>query len=267
MPPHERHRLLIVEDEVIVALDIEDRLAALGYQLVGHALTGEGALELTRELRPDLVLMDIRLQGDMDGIAAAAEIRRRFHVPVIFLTAYSEDETLERAKLAEPYGYILKPFDDRELKSAVEIALYKHRTEEEIRHLNRRYDVLSQINQTVVRVHSREELLPEVCRVLVERGQVDLAWISWLDPDTARIEPVAGSGSHTDLLAPGGFSAAASPQGQGNPGKAVRDGVASVCNCSRPPTVSTPRPRVPRASASSPAAPFPCILKAGSAPS
>ena len=225
-----RHRLLIVEDEVIVALDIEDRLAALGYQLVGHALTGEGALELTRELRPDLVLMDIRLQGDMDGIAAAAEIRRRFHVPVIFLTAYSEDETLERAKLSEPYGYILKPFDDRELKSAVEIALYKHRTEEEIRHLNRLYDVLSQINQTVVRVHSREELLPEVCRVLVERGQVDLAWIGWLDPDTARIEPVAGSGSPMDFLTQGGFSADASPQGQGNPGKAVRDGVASVCN-------------------------------------
>ena len=225
-----RHRLLIVEDEVIVALDMEDRLAALGYQLAGHALSGESALELTRELRPDLVLMDIRLQGDMDGIAAAAEIRRRFHVPVIFLTAYSEDETLERAKLAEPYGYILKPFDDRELKSAVEIALYKHRTEEEIRHLNRLYDVLSQINQTVVRVHSREELLPEVCRVLVERGQVDLAWIGWLDPDTARIEPVAGSGSPTDLLAPGVFSADASPQGQGNPGKAIRDGVASVCN-------------------------------------
>ncbi len=166
----------------------------------------------------------------MDGIAAAAEIRRRFHVPVIFLTAYSEDETLERAKLAEPYGYILKPFDDRELKSAVEIALYKHRTEEEIRHLNRLYDVLSQINQTVVRVHSREELLPEVCRVLVERGQVDLAWIGWLDPDTARIEPVAGSGAPMELLAPGGFSADASPQGQGNPGKAIRDGVASVCN-------------------------------------
>ena len=103
-----RHRLLIVEDEVIVALDMEDRLAALGYQLVGHALTGEGALELTRELRPDLVLMDIRLQGDMDGIAAAAEIRRRFHVPVIFLTAYSEDETLERAKLCRTLRLHLK---------------------------------------------------------------------------------------------------------------------------------------------------------------
>jgi CheY-like chemotaxis protein len=263
-----RHRLLIVEDEVIVALDMEDRLAALGYQLVGHALTGEGALELTRELRPDLVLMDIRLQGDMDGITAAAEIRRLFHVPVIFLTAYSEDETLEWAKLAEPYGYILKPFDDRELKSAVEIALYKHRTEEEIRHLNRLYDVLSQINQTVVRVHSREELLPEVCRVLVERGHVDLAWIGWLDPDTARIEPVAGSGSTMDFLAQGGFSANASPQGQGNPGKAIRAGVASVCNRCVPGECLYPEALRPERFGFQSCGSFPlCTLRAGSAPS
>ena len=96
--------------------------------------------------------------------------------------------------------------------------------------MNRLYDVLSQINQTVVRVRSREELLPEVCRVLVARGEVDLAWIGWLDPDTARIKPVASSGSPTDFLAPEGFAADASPQGQGNPGKAVRGGVASVCN-------------------------------------
>jgi PAS domain S-box-containing protein len=224
------HRLLIVEDEAIVALDMKDRLAGMGYHLVGHATTGELALKLTRELRPDLVLMDIRLQGDMDGIVAAQEIRRRFHLPVIFLTAYAEDETLERAKLAEPYGYILKPFDDRELKSAIEIALYKHRAEEEIRRLNRLYDVLSQVNQTLVRVQSREELLGELCQVLVERGDVDLAWIGWLDPDTAQLIPVAQAGDDRGLLTQATFSADGRPEGQGNPGKAVRSGKASVCN-------------------------------------
>jgi CheY-like chemotaxis protein len=116
-------RILIVEDEAIVAMDIEERLAAMGYAVAGHASTGEQALALVEMHHPDLVLMDISLQGSMDGITAADEIRRRFHVPVIFLTAYSEDTTLERAKLAEPFGFILKPFDDRELKSAIEIAL------------------------------------------------------------------------------------------------------------------------------------------------
>jgi PAS domain S-box-containing protein len=225
-----QHRLLIVEDEAIVALDIRDRLAGLGYVPVGHAMTGEQALELTRDLRPHLVLMDIRLQDDMDGIAAATEIRRRFQVPVIFLTAFAEDDTLERAKLAEPYGFILKPFDDLELKSAIEIALYKHRSEAEIRHINRLYDVLSQVNQTVARAQSREELFSGICRVLVERGRVELAWIGWLAQDAHLLQPVAYCGRHHDLLAPGAFKAGDRPEGQGNSGEALRTGEASVCN-------------------------------------
>ena len=106
-------RILIVEDEAVVAMDLEDRLASLGYQLVDQAVSAEEAVRLTQEHRPDLVLMDIRLRGDMDGIAAAQAIHRRFQIPVIFLTAYSDDETLARAKLAEPFGYLLKPFNDR----------------------------------------------------------------------------------------------------------------------------------------------------------
>ena len=121
-------RILIVEDEAIVSMEIGERLTAMGYSIVGSAGDGKQALELTEIHRPDLVLMDIRLRGSMDGMTAA----RRFHVPIIFLTAYSEDATLQRAKVTEPYGYILKPFDERELKSAIEIALYKHRADEEI---------------------------------------------------------------------------------------------------------------------------------------
>ena len=186
--------------------------------------------------------MDIHLQGAMDGIAVAEEIRRRFRLPVIFLTAYSEDITLDRAKLAEPLGYILKPFNDRELKSTIEIGLYKHRAEEEIRRLNRLYDVLSQVNQAIVRVQSREELLQSVCRIIVERGAADLAWIGWLDRDTSRIDPVAVFGKRTDLLLGSTFYADDRPEGQGNPGKAIREGTAFACDecgantCCYPPT-------------------------------
>ena len=173
------HRILVVEDESIVALDLTDRLVSLGYQVAGRAASAEQAVASTREQRPALVLMDIHLQGEVDGIAAAQEIRTRFHVPVVFLTAYAEDGTLDRAKLAEPFGYILKPFEDRELKSTIEVALYKHRAEEEIRRLNRLYATLSAVSQTVVRCRSRQQLLERICRIAVEVGQFRAAWVGW----------------------------------------------------------------------------------------
>jgi PAS domain S-box-containing protein len=223
-------RILIVEDEAIVAMDIEARLAAMGYQLAGRAESGRKAMALAEEMRPELILMDIRLKGPMDGIAAALEIRKRFHLPVIFLTAYSEDATLDRAKLAEPYGYILKPFDDRELKSAIEIALYKHRAEEEIRRLTRLYDVLSQVNQAVVRIKSKEELLSAVCRIVVERGNVDLAWIGWMDPKTFKISLAASFGKQDENLNQAEFYANGHKAGQSNPGQAIRQGKPFICN-------------------------------------
>jgi len=223
-------RILVVEDESIVAMDIEDRLASMGYELAGRTASGEQALLLIDRQRPDLVLMDIHLQGIMDGITAAEEIRGRFHLPVIFLTAFAEDSTLERAKLAEPYGYVLKPFNDRELKSSIEIALYRHRAESEIRRLNRLYDVLSQVNQGVVRARSADELLPAVCRLAVERGGVDLAWIGWLDPASSRIDSVASFGTNSEMLRGALFSVDNTPEGQGNPGNAIREGRPFICN-------------------------------------
>ena len=132
-------RILVVEDETIVAMDVKDRLTDLGYEVVGMADRGAEALELAASTRPDLVLMDIRLKGEMDGITAAEEIRQRFRIPVIYLTAFSEDSSLQRAKLTEPFGYIIKPFEDREIQSAIEMALYKHQAEERLRDSERRY--------------------------------------------------------------------------------------------------------------------------------
>ena len=141
-------RILIVEDERIVAADISARLKQMGYQPVGQAASGEKAIALAGELRPDLVLMDIRLEGEMDGVAAANEIRQRFHIPSVFLSAYSEEATIQRAKLAEPFGYILKPFEGRELRATIEMALYKHQSEEALRKSEARLKFALETTQT-----------------------------------------------------------------------------------------------------------------------
>ena len=118
--------ILIVEDEAIVAEDLAGRLRRLGYAVAGTTDLGEEALRLTQELRPSLVLMDIHLAGTMDGVAAAARIRQECGVPVIYLTASSDRATIDRAKVSGPFGFILKPFEDRELESHIEMALSKH---------------------------------------------------------------------------------------------------------------------------------------------
>jgi PAS domain S-box-containing protein/putative nucleotidyltransferase with HDIG domain len=134
-----KERILVVEDERIVAEDIKLRLNGLAYTVCGIAFSGEEAVKKIGEMRPDLVLMDIVLQGKMNGIEAAEVIRSHFEVPVVYLTAYSDDKTLERAKMTEPFGYLLKPFEDRDLKTTIEMALYKFRMERMLRESERRY--------------------------------------------------------------------------------------------------------------------------------
>ncbi len=128
-----RAKLLIVEDEGIVALNIQRRLEGLGYSIVASVSSGEEAIAAADQMNPDLVLMDIKLEGSVDGIEAAAQIRSRFQIPIVYLTAYTNEETLNRAKLTEPYGYILKPFEARDLATTIEVALYKHQMEQELR--------------------------------------------------------------------------------------------------------------------------------------
>jgi PAS domain S-box-containing protein len=125
--------IFIVEDEAIVANDIKETLVSLGYGVAGTAKSAEIALEKIQETRPDLVLMDIHLAGKMDGIDAAGQIHAELSIPVIFLTAYADDALLERAKVTEPYGYIIKPYDERGLHSAIEMAFYKHTMERRLK--------------------------------------------------------------------------------------------------------------------------------------
>ena len=127
VPTHFRPSVVIVDDEQIVALDIRRTLERLGYTVPAMAADGEDAVRVAGELRPDLVLMDIRLRGSMDGIEAAGRISGQYGVPVVFLTAFSDAATLERAKACGPFGFLVKPFEERELHSTIEVALLKHR--------------------------------------------------------------------------------------------------------------------------------------------
>lgn len=125
--------VLVVEDESIVAKDIQNSLKKLGYNVPSVENTGEDAIQAAGEHKPDLILMDIMLKGDISGIEAAEQIRQRYQIPVIFLTAYADESTLSKAKVTEPYGYIIKPFKEIDLHTSIEMALYKHGKEQEVR--------------------------------------------------------------------------------------------------------------------------------------
>lgn len=132
-----KKRILVAEDERIVALDVKNRLELFGYEVCGPVHSGEHAVQSTRESRPDLVLMDIMLEGEIDGVEAARLIQQQHDVPVIFLSAFSDEVTIDRAKISEPYGYIIKPFDGKDIHTIIEMALYKHGMESRLKKMER----------------------------------------------------------------------------------------------------------------------------------
>jgi PAS domain S-box-containing protein len=147
-------RILIVEDEAIVAMDIRAQLSSMGYETVGTASTGENAVALARTLRPDLVLMDINLAGAMDGVAAAQVIRTDLVLPVVFLTAFSSDAVLARAKLTDPSGFILKPFSEPELRTVIEMALYRSQSDARLRESEQHFRAIFDAEPECVKVVS-----------------------------------------------------------------------------------------------------------------
>lgn len=136
--------ILVVEDEAIVAEDIKNSLQMAGYNVPATASSGEDAIKKVKEFNPAIVLMDIVIKGDIDGIETAKRIRSGFDVPVVYLTAFSDEKTIERAKITEPFGYIIKPFNKRELSITVEMALYKHRIEEELKNSKKFFENILQ---------------------------------------------------------------------------------------------------------------------------
>jgi CheY-like chemotaxis protein/DNA-binding PadR family transcriptional regulator len=124
-------KILVVDDEAIITMQLEERLSAMGYTVSGMASSGEDAIEKARRLKPDLVLMDIVMPGKMNGIEATKIITKELDIPVVFVTAYADDAIIEKAKSARPYGYIVKPFNELEIKAAIEVALFRKAAEQE----------------------------------------------------------------------------------------------------------------------------------------
>ncbi len=171
-----KRRILVVEDERLVAKHIENMVRGLGYDVAGVAATGEDAVRVALGALPDLVLMDIMLRGDMDGIAASEQIWDKAAIPVVYLTAYADEATLERAKVTDPFGYLLKPFEERELYTAIEMALYKHKTDRELKERERWLStILTSIGDAVISTdrEGRVTFINSVAEALTGRKKED----------------------------------------------------------------------------------------------
>jgi len=162
----QKKRIMVVEDEGITALRIQENLEEMGYTVTSREFTGEDAVKMAEQDAPDLVLMDIALDGKMDGIEAAGQLRSRFNIPVVYITAHSDEKILNRIKKTEPFGYIIKPFDERELHTAVEIALYKHKIDKKLREKEKelrkhREQLAELVEERTAELRSSAELLKE----------------------------------------------------------------------------------------------------------
>ena len=174
---------MVVEDDAEIVMRLQQRLTEMGYDVVGIAYSGDEAVEKARHVRPDLILMDIMMPGQLDGIAAAKIVKTELNIPVIFLTAFSEDRIIENAKQAEPFGYILKPFQDREIKAAIEVALYRKEMEEKLwkahnnldREVKERtsdlHNALKKIERRETELNQRKSILEKLNRELLEVNQ------------------------------------------------------------------------------------------------
>jgi len=163
-------KIFVVEDQALVARDIQTRLVGMGYEVLGTASRASDAVTQVLSLRPDLVLMDINLKGEMDGIEAATQIAAEADIPIIYCTAYSNEATLARAKITAPYGYVLKPFDNRELEINIQISLHKHQLEQTIKQGRERLAAtLSSVSEAIISANQQGEILfanEAACRLL-----------------------------------------------------------------------------------------------------
>ena len=143
MTKNNEAKIMVVEDEAVIAMRLQQMLTTMGYDVIGVSYSGEEALENARRLKPDLILMDIMLPGKLDGIDVAEMVKSELDIPVIFLTAFSENKIIERAKKAEPFGYILKPFKNSEIKAAIEVAFYKKKMERALKESEEKFRALA----------------------------------------------------------------------------------------------------------------------------
>ncbi len=174
---------MVVEDERLVAEDIKKTLEGLGYEVTSIASAGAQAISRAGNDLPDLVLMDIVLKGEMNGIEAASQIHSKYQIPIIYLTAYADEKTLERAKVTEPFGYIIKPFEDRELHSVIEMGLYKSQMDKRLERVNNLLRSLRNVNQLITKEKKRKKLIQGICDNLIKNHHYHYSWIILLNKD------------------------------------------------------------------------------------
>jgi two-component system, response regulator PdtaR len=150
----EMARILVVEDETIVAMDIANTLRKLGHEITDSVPSGEQAIASVKKNQPDLIFMDIGLKGEMDGIETAAQIRSLYRIPVIFLTAFVDEKTLDRAKATVPAGYLTKPFEENDLRIAIEVGLYRAKLE------NQREVLIIELQEAMSKIKTLSGLIP-----------------------------------------------------------------------------------------------------------
>lgn len=199
-------RLMIVEDEFIVAKDIEVKLKKMGYDVIGIVTTGEEAVQQALAMKPDLILMDIKLDGEIDGIEATTQIHEHLDLPVIYVTAFADERTLQAAKLTEPFGYVLKPIETRELFVTIEIALYKYKTEKKLHRQLLRLDTIRQIDKAIISDRDLDKTLQRILELIADRMEVDAAAILLFNPKSQLFEYVAEVGIGQRLATFGNLS-------------------------------------------------------------
>lgn len=172
--------ILVVEDEVIIGMDIRNSLKRLGYNVPAVVATGEKAIEKAEKIQPDLILMDIMLKGSMDGVEAAEKIRDRYQLPVVFLTAHTDATTLQRAKETAPFGYIVKPFEEKDLYTTIEIALARCKAENEIRKSLMKERELNELKSRFISMVSHEFRTP-MSTILFSADLLELYSTQWSD--------------------------------------------------------------------------------------
>lgn len=173
-------KILVVEDERIIAMDIRNSLMRMGYEVLGIVSSGEKALEKVQQVKPDLVLMDIVLKGDMDGIEAGEKILHEFNIPVVYLTSHTDPSTLERATKTNPFGYVVKPFEERDLHTTLEIALSRAQVEAEMTKNLLRERELLELRSRFVTMVSHEFRTP-LATILFSTGLLEKYSYKWTE--------------------------------------------------------------------------------------
>ncbi len=185
-------RILVVEDDAVLVIDLQEMLTQMGYQVVGMLATGKDAVNLARSQNPDAILMDIHLRGSMNGIQAANEIHLQQDTPIIYLTAYTDEILVQQAKVTEAYGYLAKPVRERELRAALEMALYKYAAEKRHRHITQVLRAVRGVNQIITRERDPQRLMGEAVKILLRTRGYRAVWIGRMTEETYKTLAFAG---------------------------------------------------------------------------